>query len=137
MLFCFQPIKLTFCSIKICRYLVLFEPLPFCRFRMAKQCKLYFHFYSEFIYLLIKWNLLQTTDLQKLFPLSIMETGHDIIFFWVARMAMMSLELVGKLPFQVNIFVARKTSYFHSCLFNLFFAAFSVSGNSITWNNMR
>jgi len=35
----------------------------------------------------------------KHFPLSLMETGHDIIFFWVARMVLMSLSLVGKLPF--------------------------------------
>lgn len=29
-----------------------------------------------------------------------METGHDILFFWVARMAMMGLELTGQLPFK-------------------------------------
>jgi valyl-tRNA synthetase len=29
----------------------------------------------------------------------LLETGHDIIFFWVARMVMMSLELTDKLPF--------------------------------------
>lgn len=29
-----------------------------------------------------------------------METGHDILFFWVARMVMMSLELTDKLPFK-------------------------------------
>lgn len=28
-----------------------------------------------------------------------METGHDIIFFWVARMVLLSLQLSGKLPF--------------------------------------
>ena len=28
-----------------------------------------------------------------------METGHDILFFWVARMVMMSLQLTGQLPF--------------------------------------
>ncbi|KAG8457944.1 hypothetical protein KFE25_012010 [Diacronema lutheri] len=32
-------------------------------------------------------------------PTSLLETGHDILFFWVARMAMCSLELTGKLPF--------------------------------------
>lgn len=32
-----------------------------------------------------------------------METGHDILFFWVARMVMMSIELTGKLPFQVSL----------------------------------
>ena len=29
-----------------------------------------------------------------------LETGHDILFFWVARMVMMSLALTGKAPFQ-------------------------------------
>ncbi|KAG0411714.1 hypothetical protein HPB47_011163 [Ixodes persulcatus] len=33
------------------------------------------------------------------FPLSLMETGHDILFFWVARMVALSLQLTGKLPF--------------------------------------
>jgi valyl-tRNA synthetase len=30
----------------------------------------------------------------------VLETGHDILFFWVARMVMMSLALTGKAPFQ-------------------------------------
>jgi valyl-tRNA synthetase len=29
----------------------------------------------------------------------VLETGHDILFFWVARMVMMSLALTGKAPF--------------------------------------
>lgn len=29
-----------------------------------------------------------------------METGHDILFFWVARMIMMGLEFTGKSPFE-------------------------------------
>lgn len=33
------------------------------------------------------------------FPLKLMETGHDILFFWVARMMMLSMELTGKIPF--------------------------------------
>lgn len=28
-----------------------------------------------------------------------METGHDILFFWVARMVMLGSELTGRLPF--------------------------------------
>lgn len=28
-----------------------------------------------------------------------LETGHDILFFWVARMVMMSLQVTDKLPF--------------------------------------
>ncbi|XP_018319909.1 valine--tRNA ligase isoform X2 [Agrilus planipennis] len=41
----------------------------------------------------------QTEELQNYYPLSLMETGHDIIFFWVARMVMLGLELTAKLPF--------------------------------------
>ena len=41
----------------------------------------------------------QTPDFEKFFPGSLLETGHDILFFWVARMVMMSLELTDKLPF--------------------------------------
>ncbi|KPI87024.1 putative Valyl-tRNA synthetase [Leptomonas seymouri] len=40
-----------------------------------------------------------SSDMQRFFPNSLMETGHDIIFFWVARMVMLSLHLTGKLPF--------------------------------------
>ncbi|KAI8940143.1 hypothetical protein NX059_003856 [Plenodomus lindquistii] len=42
----------------------------------------------------------QTHDLEKLFPTSVLETGWDILFFWVARMIMMSLHLTGKVPFK-------------------------------------
>ncbi|KAJ1373978.1 hypothetical protein KIN20_036554 [Parelaphostrongylus tenuis] len=41
-----------------------------------------------------------TTDMQLYFPSSVLETGHDILFFWVARMVFMSQELTGKLPFK-------------------------------------
>ena len=39
------------------------------------------------------------TTLDRYFPTTAMETGHDILFFWVARMVMMSLNLTGKVPF--------------------------------------
>merc|ERR550534_1016309 len=41
----------------------------------------------------------KTEDLEAFFPTSLLETGHDILFFWVARMVMMSYGLLGKLPF--------------------------------------
>eukprot|EP00887_Chlorella_sp_A99_P007370 scaffold2.g7370.t1 len=41
----------------------------------------------------------QTADLERFYPTAVMETGHDILFFWVARMAMMGLEFTGKPPF--------------------------------------
>uniref|UniRef100_A0A8C9WUA4 Valine--tRNA ligase, mitochondrial n=1 Tax=Sander lucioperca TaxID=283035 RepID=A0A8C9WUA4_SANLU len=42
----------------------------------------------------------QTTDLQRFYPNSILETGSDLIFFWVARMVMLGTELTGQLPFK-------------------------------------
>ena len=41
----------------------------------------------------------ETPDYRYFFPTTMMETGYDILFFWVARMIMFSLELTGKLPF--------------------------------------
>jgi len=38
-------------------------------------------------------------DLGYFYPTSVMETGYDILFFWVARMIMMSLEDTGDIPF--------------------------------------
>jgi len=35
----------------------------------------------------------QTIDMKAFFPGELLETGYDILFFWVARMVMMSLEL--------------------------------------------
>ncbi|PRW33017.1 valyl-tRNA synthetase [Chlorella sorokiniana] len=40
-----------------------------------------------------------TPDLERFYPTSVMETGHDILFFWVARMIMMGLEFTGRPPF--------------------------------------
>lgn len=34
-----------------------------------------------------------------------METGRDILFFWVARMVMLGLELTNCLPFDVRFFI--------------------------------
>ncbi len=41
----------------------------------------------------------KTPDFSKFFPGNLLETGHDILFFWVARMVMTSLHFTGKLPF--------------------------------------
>jgi valyl-tRNA synthetase len=40
-----------------------------------------------------------TADLKAFYPTSLLETGCDILFFWVARMVMMGLELTDVLPF--------------------------------------
>jgi valyl-tRNA synthetase len=41
-----------------------------------------------------------TEDLRYFYPSSVMETGYDILFFWVARMIMMGLENMGEVPFR-------------------------------------
>ena len=43
----------------------------------------------------------QTQDLKYFYPTSVMETGYDILFFWVARMIMMGIEDTGDMPFRV------------------------------------
>jgi valyl-tRNA synthetase len=45
------------------------------------------------------------SDLRRYFPATLLETGHDILFFWVARMVMLSVELTGRVPF--------RTAYLH------------------------
>ncbi|ORY65855.1 tRNA synthetases class I-domain-containing protein [Pseudomassariella vexata] len=42
----------------------------------------------------------QTTDLERLYPTSVLETGWDILFFWIARMIMFGIKLVGEIPFK-------------------------------------
>ena len=41
----------------------------------------------------------ETEDLDYFYPSTVMETGHDILFFWVARMMMMGMENAGDIPF--------------------------------------
>ncbi|OMO65589.1 Aminoacyl-tRNA synthetase, class Ia [Corchorus olitorius] len=41
-----------------------------------------------------------TDDLKAFYPTSVLETGHDILFFWVARMVMLGITLGGDVPFR-------------------------------------
>ncbi|WP_095590173.1 valine--tRNA ligase [Actibacterium ureilyticum] len=41
----------------------------------------------------------ETPELEKYFPTSVLVTGQDILFFWVARMMMMQLAVVDEIPF--------------------------------------
>jgi valyl-tRNA synthetase len=43
----------------------------------------------------------ETRELRTFYPTTVMETGYDIIFFWVARMMMMGLHFMKKVPFRV------------------------------------
>ncbi|HHV81096.1 MAG: valine--tRNA ligase [Dictyoglomi bacterium] len=42
----------------------------------------------------------ETEDFKKFYPTSLLITGYDIIYFWVARMIMMGLEFSDKMPFK-------------------------------------
>jgi valyl-tRNA synthetase len=50
----------------------------------------------------------ETEDLKKYYPTDFLSTAPDIIFFWVARMIMASLEFTGKIPF--------RDVYFHNVI---------------------
>lgn len=45
-----------------------------------------------------------TADIENYFPTQVMESGWDILFFWIARMMMLSYYRTGKAPFD-NIFL--------------------------------
>lgn len=47
----------------------------------------------------------QTADLKTYHPTNLLETGSDLVFFWVARMILMSQYVLGEIPF--------KSAYFH------------------------
>jgi valyl-tRNA synthetase len=42
----------------------------------------------------------ETEELSQFHPTDVLVTGHDIIFFWVARMIMMTLKFTGEIPFR-------------------------------------
>lgn len=46
----------------------------------------------------------RTPELEQFYPTSVLVTGFDIIFFWVARMIMMGLKFTGKVPFK-DVFI--------------------------------
>ncbi|CAJ1349046.1 unnamed protein product [Effrenium voratum] len=48
----------------------------------------------------VGWPDESSADYQKFYPATMMETGYDILFFWVARMVMMGLTLTDKAPFK-------------------------------------
>ncbi|KAI5591406.1 hypothetical protein BDE02_04G077700 [Populus trichocarpa] len=45
------------------------------------------------------WPDVSAEDFRKFYPTTMLETGHDILFFWVARMIMMGIEFTGTVPF--------------------------------------
>ena len=50
------------------------------------------------------WNDDTTDEMKQYHPTTLMETGYDILFFWVARMILMSGYLLGDIPFE-NVYL--------------------------------
>lgn len=46
----------------------------------------------------------ETKEMKTFYPNTLMETGKDIVFFWVARMVMLGIFLTGKVPFKTVLF---------------------------------
>ena len=53
-----------------------------------------------------------TDDLKAFYPTTLLETGLDILFFWVARMVMMGLHLTGTLPFTTGNYMTQSAILF-------------------------
>ncbi|XAR73533.1 Valine--tRNA ligase [Bertholletia excelsa] len=50
------------------------------------------------------WPDVSAEDFKRFYPTTLLETGHDILFFWVARMVMMGIEFTGTVPFS-NVYL--------------------------------
>ena len=70
------------------------------------------------------WPNINSSDLKNFHPTSVINPGYEILFFWVARMILMSQYLIGEIPF--------KTVYLHGILRDAKGQKFSKSlGNGI------
>lgn len=59
----------------------------------------------------LDWDFENPAELfQKYYPANVLETGYDILFFWVIRMFLMGYEYTGQTPF--------KTIYLHGLVLN-------------------
>ena len=69
------------------------------------------------------WPNTEHPDFKAFYPNSILETGWDILFFWVARMVMMGQELTGQLPF--------RTVYLHAMVRDKYGKKMSKSSGNV------
>lgn len=56
--------------------------------------------FSEWLNSWVRISSFQTPDFKHFYPGVLLETGYDILFFWVARMVFFGYKLTGKLPFR-------------------------------------
>uniref|UniRef100_A0AAY4DG87 Valine--tRNA ligase, mitochondrial n=1 Tax=Denticeps clupeoides TaxID=299321 RepID=A0AAY4DG87_9TELE len=77
------------------------EYLPRCKSPFSLDTDVLDTWFSSglFPFAMLGWPR-KTPDLAQFYPNTILETGSDLIFFWVARMVMLGTELTGQLPFK-------------------------------------
>ncbi|MEX0617250.1 MAG: valine--tRNA ligase [Candidatus Woykebacteria bacterium] len=55
---------------------------------------------GQWPYTTLGWGQTDDSDFKRFYPTTVMETGYDILFFWVARMIMLGIYATGKIPFE-------------------------------------
>ncbi|OGM96321.1 MAG: valine--tRNA ligase [Candidatus Yanofskybacteria bacterium RIFCSPHIGHO2_02_FULL_38_22b] len=95
-------------DIKKCKDIIISENKPKCQFCDAKYYKdpdTFDTWFSSGQWPFASLGYPDSKDYKEFFPTDVMETAGEIIFFWVARMIILSLYITGKVPF--------KTVYLH------------------------
>lgn len=92
-------------NVKNCReFIVSVEDLkvcPYCKGKLEQDPDTLDTWFSSGLWTFstLGWPK-DTEDLREFHPTSVLETGYDILFFWVARMILMSTSLLGEVPFE-------------------------------------
>ena len=90
-------------DIKKCKDIIVSEEEPACQFCDAKYFRdpdTFDTWFSSGQWPFLALGYPEHSDFKTFYPTSIMETGGDIIFFWVARMIMLGLYVTGEIPFK-------------------------------------
>ena len=73
---------------------------PTCKRELRKEADTFDTWFSSGQWPFATLGYPDSPDFKNFYPTSVMETGADIIFFWVARMIMLGLYRTGKVPFE-------------------------------------